>query len=182
MATTHSTDRSLRSLLADRVLQPLRRTPTAADLPWILLIVPYGLVALVLALTGGIVEPSWPDYWEYLLVPPALLVFPSLLEESIFRGLLLPPDLSEASPQRQLAAVLTSTAVFVAWHPLNHFLIGISDTSVFVDPTFLVIVTLLGLTCALQYLKTRSLWLPVLTHWATVLIWNLFLGRDFTAG
>jgi len=42
----------------------------------------------------------------------------------------------------------------------------------------MVIVALLGLTCAVQRLRTGSLWLPMATHWLTVVVWNLFLGRN----
>ena len=80
----------------------------------------------------------------------------------------------------QRPAVALSTGLFVAMHPLNHWLIGLSDTSAFTDPVFLVIVTMLGLTCAFQRLRSPSLWLPVATHWATVVAWNLFLGRDLS--
>lgn len=104
-------------------------------------------------------------------------LLPCLIEESIFRGILLPPSLAHASTTRRAVAVISSTGLFVAMHPLNHWLVGLSD-SAFTNPTFLLIVALLGLTCAVQYLKTRSLWIPIATHWATVVAWNLFFGRD----
>ena len=162
----------------ERIRRPLTRLPRHEDRLWILIALPYGIVSIIIGINSGILHPSLPQLWELFLLPPILLVFPSIIEESIFRGLLLPPSLDDASVRRRTFAVIASTALFVAMHPLNHWLIGLSDTSLFTNPTFLVIVTLLGLTCAIQYLKTRSLWVPIATHWLTVVVWNLFLGRD----
>ena len=113
------------------------------------------------------------------LIPPLLIFYPCLIEETIFRGLLL-RGVDQASASRKILMVGASTISFVAMHPLNHWLVGLSDTSTFTDPIFLLIVTLLGVTCAIQRIQTRSLWIPIATHWATVVAWNLFLGRDLT--
>lgn len=169
-----------RTYVSANVIEPLRRRPGISDWPWLALCLPYGAVALVLGLGSGLFTPGVPRLWELLVIPPLVILYPSLIEESVFRGLLLPASLTESSVRRQVAAVALSTALFVAMHPLNHWLIGLSDTSAFTDPVFLVIVTLLGLTCAVQRLKTGSLWLPIATHWATVVVWNLFLGRDLS--
>ncbi len=160
------------------VIDPLKRLPSRRDLKWFALSLPYAAAALLLGLSSGLLTPSWPLLWEVLVIPPLLILYPCLLEESIFRGLLLPKSLDHATTRRKTVAIVGSTALFVAMHPLNHWLVGLSDTSTFTDPIFLVIVTMLGLTCAVQYLKTRCLWLPIGTHWATVVAWNLFLGRD----
>ena len=140
--------------------------------------IPYAVAALALGLGSGLLEPSWPQWWEVLLLPPMLVLYPALIEEAIFRGLLLPRTLNAGPPRRRVTAVALSTGLFVLMHPLNHWLVGLSDTSSFTDPVFLVIVTLLGLTCAVQRLWSPSLWLPIATHWATVVAWHLFLGRD----
>ncbi|MCI5125432.1 MAG: CPBP family intramembrane metalloprotease, partial [Candidatus Electrothrix sp. AR5] len=41
---------------------------------------------------------------------------------------------------------------------------------------FLVIVFCLGIVCSLAYILSRSLWVPIIIHWLTVVIWVLFLG------
>ena len=46
----------------------------------------------------------------------------------------------------------------------------------FHNPYFLIIVTLLGITCSIAYIYSKSLWVPVIIHWLTVLIWVLLLG------
>ena len=65
---------------------------------------------------------------------------------------------------------------FTAWHPLNAWLLNPGGRTFFYDPWFLAIVFLLGLTCGATYVASRSLWVPVVIHWATVLIWVFFLG------
>jgi len=167
---------TMRTYFVDNVLAPLRRSPL--ELQWAWLTVLFGVIALALGIASGLLVPSWPPWWEYLLMPALLIFYPSLLEESIFRGLLLPDQLRTADARTQLLAVVTSTVLFVAMHPLNHWFVGLSGTSDFTNPYFLIIVSLLGLTCAVQRLRTDSLWLPILTHWFTVLAWNLFLGRN----
>lgn len=157
------------------------RSRPGADRQNSALFVLYGLFALVVGLGSGLLDPSLPRWWEVLAIPPLLVLYPCLVEEFVFRGVLLPRSLQLASRQRQFAHVAGSTAVFVAMHPLNHWLVGLSDTSDFTDPWFLVIVTALGVTCAVQYLRSGSLWWPIATHWATVVAWNLFLGRDLAA-
>ena len=169
-----------RTYVLVNVVEPLTRRPRPTDWPWLAFCVPYGVAALALGLGSGLFTPGLPRLWELAVIPPLLILYPSLIEESVFRGLLLPASLAESSVRRQVGAVALSTGLFVAMHPLNHWLIRLSDTSAFTDPVFLVIVTLLGLTCAVQRLKTGSLWLPIATHWATVVVWNLFLGRDLS--
>ena len=162
------------------LVQPLRRRPDRDGWRWIGLSAAYGAVALTIVLGTGLLQLGTPPLWELFVFPLLLILYPSLIEECVFRGLFMPQSLASQPAKRQVFVVVGSTALFVAMHPLNHWLIGLSDTSAFTDPVFLVIVALLGLTCAMQRLKTGSLWLPVLTHWATVVVWNLFFGRDLS--
>jgi len=46
----------------------------------------------------------------------------------------------------------------------------------FLNLNFLLIVFLLGITCSLGYILSRSIWVPVIIHWLTALVWLLFLG------
>lgn len=152
------------------------RPPPLNDSAWALAPI-YAVLAVGLGLGTGILTPEWPSVAEALIRPIGLLLFPALIEEFVYRGILLPRSLRRASPQRQWLAIAGSTALFVLHHPANHFLIGFTDTSLFVDPAFLAIVTALGVTCGFAYLRSGSLWVPILIHWATAVTWNLFLGR-----
>ena len=62
------------------------------------------------------------------------------------------------------------------WHPLNAVTVNRSAIPVFLDPAFLVIVAALGLTCGYSYVVSQSIWVPIFIHWATVVVWVLFLG------
>ncbi len=154
--------------------QPLHRASAGLWLPAGL----YTVVAVVVVLLSGDIFPfSLPGPLKVVLLPPLLLLYPSLVEELVFRGLLLPRSLLAASPLRQFGAVTLSSLVFTAYHPLNHFLVGLSDTTLFVHPAFLLIVLALGYACGYAYLRTGSLRAPILIHWLTTVVWNLFLGR-----
>jgi len=152
------------------------RPPSLRSTAWALAPI-YAVLALALGLGTGILEPGWPSIGEALIRPIGLLLFPALIEEFVFRGILLPRSLIDASWQRQWGAIGLSTVVFVLHHPMNHIFIGFTDTSLFIDPGFLVIVAVLGVTCGFAYLRSGSLWVPIAIHWATVVVWNLFLGR-----
>lgn len=160
-------------------LRPALRTSIRKVLAstW-LLAVPYCVFALCLGLSSGLLVVDTPTLFEVAVLPPLLLVYPCLIEESVFRGLLLPRSLLDASRRRRFALVSLSTGLFVLMHPLNALLIGLSDTSQFLEPAFLAIVAALGYTCGYLYLRSGSLWAPIAVHWASVVSWNLFLGRD----
>jgi len=170
----------LRHYIDHNVIDGVTTVPRHSEWRTAALALPYATAALVLGLGSGLLTPGWPALWELAVIPPLLVLYPSLIEEVIFRGLLVPRSLAHASMRRKALAVSASTVLFVIMHPLNHWLIGLSDTSDFTDPIFLAIVTLLGVTCAIQRLRSASLWFPIATHWATVVAWNLFLGRDLT--
>lgn len=167
----------IRSYLAAHPVAGLRvRPPSLRSRAWMLAPI-YAVIALSIGLGTGILEPQWPSIAEALIRPIGLLLFPALIEEFVFRGILLPRSLMDASWQKQWLAIGLSTIVFVLHHPMNHFLIGFTDTSLFIDPGFLVIVAALGVTSGFAYLRSGSLWAPIAIHWATVVVWNLFLGR-----
>ncbi len=110
------------------------------------------------------------------LLPFTLFIFPSLLEEMFFRGVLIPRETLSAGRRGATRAVVLSSLAFVAWHPINALAFNHSAIPVFLDPWFLVIVVALGVTCGHAYVVSRSVWVPVIIHWATVSVWVLFLG------
>ncbi len=162
---------------AENVLESLRQRPGRLTPAEWLAVAGYVALAAAIGFGTGMFQLGWPSLGQLLILPPLLLLYPSIVEEALFRGLLLPRLLHEASVRAKALALVASTLIFVAWHPLNHYLIGISDTSLFIKPGFLVIVAALGLLSGYLSLRTRSLWPAILLHWATTVVWNLFLGR-----
>lgn len=110
------------------------------------------------------------------VLPFSLFVFPSLLEEAFFRGILIPNDAARRSKPRIIAYIVLSTAAFVLWHPANALTINRTAAGIFLDPAFLLIVTALGITCSVSYVLSHSLWTPIIIHWLTVVVWVIFLG------
>jgi len=162
--------------LGRRLLRASRTLPGARG--WLetgLLAALFGALALILGFAGGLLEP------EHLKVPAAPLLartlfVPSVLEEVLFRVLPLPHPSETTSRQARLLWAGLSLALFVLWHPLSAALLSPAARATFFDPTFLLLAALLGATCTAAYLRTGSLWPPVLIHWLTVDLWVLLLG------
>jgi predicted Abi (CAAX) family protease len=111
--------------------------------------------------------------WVIVSTPIVLFVMPCLAEEFFFRAVLLPHPGEAIAPRATFFWAAVSLMAFVGSHPINGL---VSRRSVFLDPVFLVLATLLGIVCTITYLKSGSIWLPILFHWLTVVVWILFLG------
>ena len=136
----------------------------------------YGAVAFLVGFQSGLFQPGMVEAKLFLVLPISLFVFPSFLEESFFRGLLIPNGAKGRGGKFIVSVTLLSSTLFTLWHPLNALTINKGAQGIFLDPYFLVIVFCLGLACSLSYVYSKSLWVPVLIHWLTVCVWVLFLG------
>jgi predicted Abi (CAAX) family protease len=136
----------------------------------------YGIAALAIGFSSGIYTVQLLDVEKFWFLPMTLFLFPSIPEEFFFRGLLIPRNAVELPWQRSVAYVVFSAFAFTIWHPLNALTINTTAQPFFLDFSFLIIVFLLGIACALSYMLSRSIWMPVLIHWLTVVMWVLFLG------
>ena len=102
------------------------------------------------------------------------IVAPALGEELLFRAAMLPaPDPDSPIPWR---AVLWSTALFIAWHPVQVFIHGEAWARIVLDPAFLACAGLLGIACARLYWRSGSIWPAVLLHWVVVVAWKALFG------
>ena len=132
-----------------------------------------GLIALPLGLSGGLFATS-VTRWDVLARTAVVaLLVPALAEEAVFRGLLV-PDRTETSAA--WAWIGLSTALFVAWHPLETMWLPQTWAAPFLRPDFLVIAAILGLACAVLRHRSGSLWTAVAVHWAAVVCWKTWLG------
>ncbi|MDX1927398.1 MAG: CPBP family glutamic-type intramembrane protease [Pirellulaceae bacterium] len=136
----------------------------------------YSLAALAIGFSSGVYTVGQLDLQKYWFLPLSLFLFPSIPEEFFFRGLLIPRNAIELPWQRSVSYVIFSAFAFTIWHPLNALTVNPTAQSFFLNPFFLGIVFLLGLACGYSYLLSRSIWVPVLIHWLTVVVWVLFLG------
>jgi predicted Abi (CAAX) family protease len=162
--------------LKDNPGKALLTSPFSAPARSWALVPPYMLIALLVGFGTGLLEIDPLETSFALLLPFTLFIFPSLLEELFFRGILIPRRILEAGWPAALRAILLSSLAFVAWHPFNALLFNHSAIPLFLDPWFLVITAALGLACAYGYAISRSIWVPVIIHWATVCAWVLLLG------
>lgn len=125
--------------------------------------IPCFLVAIVnfpfTALVGGAATIERLDLlWLFLLKCAAI----ALLEETFFRGFLLPffMERLEKNNYGVLISVVSSSALFGLMHLLNLFYgAGFGEVALQVCYTFLI-----GCMLAVMLLKTKNLWLCVLVH------------------
>jgi uncharacterized protein len=143
----------------------------------------YGLFlicAIPIGVLSGLLRPSLPHFSPTEMALTSLLIFvqPALVEEILFRGLLLPRRTDSMSRGRLCVVAGAALVVYVAAHPLNALIFKPEVLTLFESPAYLVIAALLGLACTATYWISRSIWPPVAIHWMTVVAWIwLFGGR-----
>ena len=162
--------------LKNNLLHGFQVSPFGAPVKSLIPVPIYVCAALAIGFRTGLFTTRVIDFPMSAILPFCLFIFPSLLEEAFFRGVLIPNNAASHSSRKILLYVVLSTAAFVLWHPANALTINRTAEGVFLNPAFLLIVTLLGITCAISYVYSRSLWIPVMIHWLTVVAWVVFLG------
>ena len=136
----------------------------------------FALVALPVGYLGSLYRVQVLDGQTACIAFFALFLFPALLEESFFRGILIPNNTKQRGAKTILFVTLLSATLFTLWHPLNALTVNPGAQALFCDPYFLAIVFCLGIICSLSYILSRSLWVPIIIHWLTVVVWVIFLG------
>lgn len=136
----------------------------------------FAAIALPLGFSAGLfrweaIAPQWAP-----LLALALLISPAFLEELVFRGLLIPRDILKRGRGRAALAIVFSALVYTLSHPLGALTTSPGAKPFFLNPTFVLIIALLGVTCGYGYVVSRSLWNPILIHWLALLVWIFFLG------
>ena len=95
---------------------------------------------------------------------------PALLEETVFRVLLLPHPMEPVLNIKRWLLSLISWFGFMAYH-LHPF-----TPLFFREPAFLVGAGSIGIICTISYLKSGSAWVPITLHWLIVVVWLLLFG------
>ncbi len=166
----------MREYLKNNLGNSLRLSPFRAPLKAWALVPFFILVSSVIGFGTGLLRFELLNSKITAILPFTLFIFPALLEELFFRGVLIPRNIIDSGRKKTFQAIGLSTLAFVLWHPANALLLNHSAISLFLDPWFLVIVTFLGITCGYSYVVSKSIWIPVIVHWATVTVWVLLLG------
>jgi predicted Abi (CAAX) family protease len=136
------------------------------------------LCAAPIGIQSGLLRPGTPALSAGEMIGGSLLLFvqPALIEEILFRGLLLPRRADSMTRGRLFVLALAALALYLVSHPLNAMLFRPGVLTLFESPVYLVLTALLGVTCTATYWISRSIWPPTLLHWLTVIIWIWFLG------
>jgi predicted Abi (CAAX) family protease len=130
------------------------------------------IITTVAIATGLARVDPMPFGWTWLLHAAFLVIVPSLSEEILFRGLIVPP---RDRPMSALAGI-SAVAAFILWHPLQAVTIGPPWRATFLDPAFLAIVAILGTTLVWMYRRCGSIWPGVIVHWLIGAGWKLIFG------
>lgn len=141
------------------------------------LLVIYGILVVPIGFKTGFL--TWQPveiYPKKCFQIPQLLLMPALIEELVFRVLLLPHPFEGVNGKEWLFWVGLSLILFILYHPLNALLFYPQGKQLFSQPIFLIFAGLLGLICAITYQVTASLWPPVIIHWFIVVIWLFMFG------
>jgi predicted Abi (CAAX) family protease len=142
----------------------------------------YMAVALPVGFCSGFfsIQVIKTEIWMMIALPVSLFFVPSIFEEIVFRGLMLPHRSRGTSSKPLVIYSVFSIVAFVAWHPINAMTVNHPAFSMFTNPVFLSLAALMAIACIITYLRTGSLWVPIAIHWLTVLVWVFFLsGRNF---
>lgn len=166
----------MKKYLQENLVEGLRVSPLRAPLKAWSLVPFYAVFSLAIGFSSGLLDVEILSVKLASVLPFTLFVFPSLFEEALFRGILIPRDTLQHGGKRMILAIGWSTFLFVLWHPFNAMIFNHAAMPIFLDPAFLLTVAALGITCGYSYVVSKSLWVPVLIHWVTVVVWVFFLG------
>lgn len=150
---------------------PIRNFPA-----WAGILIVFGIIALTLGFACDLFTVRILDIQKFWYIPALLILFPSIPEELLFRGLMISRDSLDGPRKYTAAQVFLSSAVFTASRPLFELTFGSHAQPYFLSPYFLSIVFLLGVVCSLGYILSRSIWVPIFMHWLTAFIWVMLLG------
>lgn len=166
----------VKEYLQTNLIEAFRQSPLRTPLKAWTLVPFYAVISLAIGLGSGLLRFELISAELIPLLLFTLFFFPSLFEEAFFRGILIPRETMNRGRRRIILAITWSTLIFVLWHPLIAVTFNRAAIPIFLDPAFLLIVAALGITCGYSYVVSKSIWVPVLIHWATVVVWVFFFG------
>ncbi len=160
-----------------RTWAALRRWPNARQ--WLQaapVLAATAAIVLAIAMIGGFAHwAPLPFGAEWLRIAAIALVLPALVEEIVFRGLLMPVP----SVVSMRIGMWLSIALFVIWHPLQAVAFGPPWSALFLAPAFLAAVLVLAIGLTHVRIVTGSLWPAILGHWLIVAAWKLLFAGPF---
>ena len=143
-----------------------------------LLLIIFSLIVIPLGLKLKFLRIEIPKISSKALVRLVLmtLFLPAALEEVFFRVLLLPHKSEQVSLSNQFFLIIVSLVLFIVSHPLNAIFFRRNAKTTFNSFAFLTFAAILGVVCTIAYLKSGSIYPPIILHWIFVLGWLLGFG------
>ena len=152
------------------------------------------LLAGVVATLSNFVDPikdfNPPSSFKDYLKAGSAFIFPSLLEEIFWRGILLPHPSTYSNSSssdsnnnnnryKQLRWAGIVLVIHVLLHPLAGYTIWPRGLHVFADPRFLMLADIvLGGTTIAYLASGGSIWAATLTHGLSVVLWRDFFNGE----
>ncbi|MEH2168506.1 MAG: CPBP family glutamic-type intramembrane protease [Nostoc sp.] len=169
----------LSSLIKFRLINSVSTFINSNDWIWIItLFIIFSLVGIPLGFKLGLLRFEIAKISCKILLRTALitLIIPVAAEEAFFRVLLLPNKVEQASLVTNWLWGSISLILFVVYHPLNATFFIRNARATFNSFAFLTLAAILGIVCTIAYLKSGSIYPPVILHWVFVLGWLMGLG------
>ncbi|MDX2240164.1 MAG: CPBP family glutamic-type intramembrane protease [Leptolyngbyaceae cyanobacterium bins.302] len=158
--------------LVQRLILAGRTLPSQKD--WLIaiaILILFALIYLPIGFSLGFLQVQPKFTWHIVLsVIMATFFMPGLVEEGIFRVLLIPHPTESVSAKNLWISVGISWILFMGYH-IHPF-----TPAFFKESAFLIGAGLLGVGCTIAYLQSGSLWTPVVIHWLSVVAWLILLG------
>lgn len=167
------------SLVKFRLVNSFLTLPSTNDWIWttILLLI-FSLIVIPLGFKLKFLKAEVPKVsWKILLRLILITLFlPATAEEIFFRVLLLPHKTEQASLENQWFFASISLILFIIYHPLNATFFIRNARTTFSSFAFLASAAILAIVCTISYLKSGSIYPPVILHWVFVVSWLLGFG------
>jgi len=166
------------NLLYDRAILAFLSFPDLSSwLIALLLLLIIAPICLFIGIYTGLLRVRVSDLsvTKAIRVAAICFFFPTVVEELLFRVLLIPHRTEHVSITTQLAWVFLSLSLYVFSHPLNAVIFYKKSRATFTNPFFLLITLILGAACTISYFQSGSIWASVMIHWITVVVWLLLL-------
>lgn len=139
----------------------------------------FAAIALPIGFSNGFFRwhPQQPWYHQLGMLLRLLFV-PALLQEYVFRVLLIPYPVDWLPETTWWGWAILALGIFVGFQWLYARWNLPSWYATIPHSTFLILMTLLGLACTVAYRLTGSLWTIAVIHWIAVSGWWLFLNQN----
>ncbi|BAU13696.1 hypothetical protein LEP3755_42370 [Leptolyngbya sp. NIES-3755] len=166
------------TILFTRILGAVKLSPLWQWIQALGILGVYSAIAVPIGFSQGFLrfKPWQASKRQYALLTLRLFFMPALIEEFVFRVLLLPAPRAGVTDQAWAIWAILSLILFVVYHPINAKTFYKRGNPTFFDPVFLVLTGLLGVACTVAYLFTGSLLVITLIHWIVVTTWLILFG------